>query len=175
MNQTSSETGTLAEVATEPAGDQWTLIFTRRLRHRPPVVWSALTEPDQLAKWAPYTSDRTLAATGPVQLTMIDSPNPADAPGTVTHVHEPTLLEYTWGSDVLRWELAATESGTTLTLRHTLAQRTDAPKMAAGWHLCLGVAEHLLDGDPVAPIRGVAAMDHGWSELRDAYAEQLDR
>jgi hypothetical protein len=47
------------------------------------------------------------------------------------------------------------------------------PKVAAGWHLCFDVLEHLLDGDPVGPIRGRAAMEHGWQDLHDMYAEQL--
>ena len=61
----------------------------------------------------------------------------------------------------------------TLTLRHTVDKPELAPMMAAGWHLCLDVADHLLDGDPVGPIRGAEAMDFGWDELRDAYAERL--
>ena len=32
------------------------------------------------------------------------------------------------------------------------------PKVAAGWHLCLVVAERLLDGDPIEPISGADAM-----------------
>lgn len=45
--------------------------------------------------------------------------------------------------------------------------------MAAGWHLCLVVAEHLLDGEPIAPIRGASARDYGWEQLRDRYADKL--
>ena len=45
--------------------------------------------------------------------------------------------------------------------------------MAAGWHLCLDVAEHLLDGQPIDPIRGEAARKYGWEDLHDAYAERL--
>jgi hypothetical protein len=49
------------------------------------------------------------------------------------------------------------------------------PKVAAGWHLCLDVAERLLDGRPIGPIRGEDARNHGWEELHDAYAEKLER
>jgi uncharacterized protein YndB with AHSA1/START domain len=35
------------------------------------------------------------------------------------------------------------------------------PGVAAGWHLCLGVAEHLLDGDPVPRTVGEDAKNHG--------------
>jgi hypothetical protein len=47
------------------------------------------------------------------------------------------------------------------------------PKVAAGWHICLVVAEHLLDGRPIGPIRGADARNYGWDELHRAYAERL--
>ena len=37
----------------------------------------------------------------------------------------------------------------------------------------LDVAERLLDGDPVGPIRGEDAKNYGWDRLHDAYAETL--
>ena len=91
----------------------------------------------------------------------------------MTRAEPPSLLEYTWGTDVLRWELAPAGAGTELTLRHTVAGADWLPKAAAGWHLCLAVAERLLDGDPIDPIRGQAAMDFGWQALNDAYAAEL--
>jgi hypothetical protein len=45
--------------------------------------------------------------------------------------------------------------------------------VAAGWHLCLVVLDRMLGGDPVGPIRGRDAMDHGFEDLRDAYAEKF--
>jgi hypothetical protein len=45
--------------------------------------------------------------------------------------------------------------------------------VAAGWHLCLDVAEHLLDGQPIGPIRGQDALNYGWDELNDGYAKKL--
>jgi len=47
------------------------------------------------------------------------------------------------------------------------------PKVTAGWHLCIVVAEHLLDGDPIDPIRGQDAMAYGWEHLRGEYARVL--
>jgi hypothetical protein len=60
-----------------------------------------------------------------------------------------------------------------LTLSHTLEDRDWLPKVAAGWHLCLDVAEHLLDGEPMGPIRGSDAKNYDWDELHDAYAAKL--
>ena len=94
-------------------------------------------------------------------------------PATVTRSEPPTLLEYTWGDDVLRWQLDATEHGTRLTLTHTTDDPTMMPKAAAGWHICLVVAERLLDGRPIGPIVGEEAMKYGWQDLHDAYAKVL--
>jgi hypothetical protein len=52
-------------------GDKWTLILVRELRHPPEKVWQALTDPAQLAEWAPFDADRNLAATGPVKLSTV--------------------------------------------------------------------------------------------------------
>lgn len=166
--------GPLSPVDGEPAGDRWTLAFVRDLRHSPERVWAALTDPAELARWAPYTADRDLGTAGPATLSMIDGLAHDDLPAEVRRAEPPTLLEYTWGpTDVLRWELAATGSGTRLTLRHTVESRAMLPKMAAGWHLCLRVAEELLDGTPMPPIRGEQAREFGWDELFQAYADAL--
>ncbi|GAA2110822.1 hypothetical protein GCM10009841_33160 [Microlunatus panaciterrae] len=68
----------------------------------------------------------------------------------------------------------AVPTGTELTLQHTVAQPDDAASTAAGWHLCLAVAEELLGGRQVGPIIGRAALDHGWQQLRDEYQTNLD-
>jgi uncharacterized protein YndB with AHSA1/START domain len=168
-----TELGPLADVAAEQADGGWTLVFVRDLRHSPEKVWAALTEPAQLRDWAPFVPDRNLAGTGPATLTMIDSDDPVDTAAAVRRADRPTLLEYTWGEDLLRWELAPAATGTRLTLRHRVADRAGLPKVAAGWHLCLDVAERLLDGRPVPPIRGEDARNHGWDDLHDAYAAKL--
>jgi uncharacterized protein YndB with AHSA1/START domain len=154
-------------------GDRWTLIFTRELRHPPEKVWAALTEADQVGAWAPFVTERDLDEPGDTTLTMVDGDTREPMPASVTRVEPPRLLEYTWGDDRLRWELEPGGPGTRLTLRHTLADRDWLPKVTAGWHLCLDVAERLLDGDPIPPIRGEDAMNYGWQELNDAYAERL--
>jgi uncharacterized protein YndB with AHSA1/START domain len=168
-----SQSGPLADVTAEQAAGGWTLVFVRDLKHPPDKVWAALTEPTQLREWAPFVPDRDLARTGPATLTMIDSDSPEDTAASVRRAERPTLLEYSWGEDLLRWELAPAPLGTRLTLRHQVADRELLSKVAAGWHLCLDVAERLLDGRPVPPIRGDDARNHGWDELNDTYAAKL--
>ncbi|KAB1922246.1 SRPBCC family protein [Micromonospora noduli] len=162
-----------ADVRAEPTDAGTTVVFVRDLRHPPAAVWAALTDPAQLAQWAPFLADRDLGTAGAAVLTLVDGETTQEDPATVRRAEPPHLLEYTWGDDLLRWELSPLGSGTRLTLRHTVADRGMLPMVAAGWHLCLDVADRLLDGDPVGPIRGAEAKDFGWPELRDAYAERL--
>jgi uncharacterized protein YndB with AHSA1/START domain len=158
----------------EPADDgRWTLIFVRDLPHPPEKVWRALTEPEQIAQWAPYDASRDLAAPGEATLTMIDGDTAMGMAAVVRRAEPPTLLEFSWDTDLLRWELEPTAHGTRLTLRHTLGDHGWVPKVAAGWHICLDVADRLLAGAPVGVIRGGEAKNHGWEGLRDAYAAAL--
>lgn len=136
-------------------------------------MWAALTEPGQLCEWAPFIADRDLGSTGPAVLTMLDGESSEDVPASVTCAEPPTLLEYFWGDDLLRWELAATDSGTRLTLHPTLEDRDAAPMVAAGWHICLDVADLWLVGEPVGAIRGQEARAFGWDDLRDLYDARL--
>jgi uncharacterized protein YndB with AHSA1/START domain len=165
--------GPPADVQAIPDGDRWKLIFVRELKHPPGTVWTALTRADHVSAWAPFTADRDLDRPGDATLTMIDGDVAEPLAATVTRVEPPRLLEYTWGEDHLRWELEAVDDGTRLILRHTLTDREWLPKVAAGWHLCLEVADRLLDREPAAPIRGRDALNYGWQELADTYAKRL--
>jgi uncharacterized protein YndB with AHSA1/START domain len=173
VNPSDFDPGPLAEVTGQDTDGRWTLVFVRDLRHPPATVWAALTEPDQLREWSPFTMDRALTTTGPATLRMIDGDKVEEFATAVTRVEAPALLEYSWDTDLLRWELAASPTGTRLTLRHTVVAKDWLPKVAAGWHLCLQVAEHLLDGRPIGPIVGADAMNYGWTQLHDAYAAEL--
>jgi uncharacterized protein YndB with AHSA1/START domain len=155
--------------------DRWTLVFVRALAHPPERVWRALTEPEELRAWAPFAPDRSLARTGAATLTMYENATTLGdgSAATVTRAEPPSLLEYRWDDDLLRWELAPDGAGTRLTLSHTVAGRDWLPKVAAGWHLCLDVAERHMDGAPTTPIRGADATQHGWQALHDRYAERL--
>lgn len=176
MERSDYKPGALADVSAERgAGDRWTLVFIRDFHHPREKVWGALVEPGQLREWAPFVPDRELDGAGPAAFTMLGGEGEPEAtPAEVLTVEPPALLVYDWGGDLLRWELEPTGEGTRLTLRHTVRDRTWVPKVAAGWHICLDVADLLLDGRPIGPIVADEAMDFGWAELRDGYAERLD-
>jgi uncharacterized protein YndB with AHSA1/START domain len=165
--------GPLAAIEMRTRGSRATLVFVRDLRHPPDKVWAALTDRTQLSQWAPFTADRNLDRLGDTTLTMIDGEDEVALPAKVSHCEPPRVLEYTWGDDVLRWQLEPTATGTRLTLQHTTDDPTMVPKVAAGWHLCLAVADRLLDGRPFGPIVGDTAMQYGWQRLHDEYADAV--
>ncbi|MBC7790915.1 MAG: SRPBCC family protein [Anaerolineae bacterium] len=167
------EPSALAPVTVRQDNERWTLVFTRELQHSPERVWTALTDPAELREWAPFDSDRNLGMTGKAAFTMAGEGADEKLEETVRRAKPPRLLEHTWGGDLLRWELDPIASGTRLTLYHTLSDRTWVPKVAAGWHICLDVADRLMSGHPVGRIVGEAGKQHGWERLNDAYAERL--
>ncbi|WP_280386652.1 SRPBCC family protein [Nocardia wallacei] len=165
--------GPLQQVDLVQDDGHWALVFTREFPQGREAVWSALTEPAELREWAPYTANRSLAAPGPVTLLMVDGDEQQELHGEVRTAERPSLLEFTWGGDVVRWELSDRAPGTLLRLTHRLPERTAAAQMAAGWHLCLDVAAHLLEGTPIGPIVGAEALNYGWTDLNNQYADRL--
>ena len=151
---------------------RWTLVFVRELPHPPSKVWTALTDPASLREWAPFDPDRNLAFPGPVQLTMA-GPQPEQFASVVRRSEMPTLLEYTWGGDVLRWQLEEIATGTRLTLHHTLEEGSSLSKVTAGWHICVDILERALAGRPVGRVVADDARLAGWERLNAEYALQF--
>jgi uncharacterized protein YndB with AHSA1/START domain len=165
----------LSEVGRQISHGRTTVVFTRDFAAGGDALWAMVTQPERLRLWAPFTADRDLSQVGRVVLTMLgdgDSPD-VDLPSVVLVADSPTLLEYSWASDMVAWHLTAIGSGSRLTLHQTLADATMASAVAAGWHLCFDVAAAILVGSPSPPIRGKDALNHGWSELNERYAAAL--
>jgi Activator of Hsp90 ATPase homolog 1-like protein len=159
--------GPAHEVQIQKAGDKWTLILVRELRHSPEKVWLALTDPAHLSQWAPFESDRSLGKVGTVNLTWVGTPQFLET--KVTRADPPKVLEY---SD-MRWELEPFGGGTRLKLWHSIDRRFIAWG-AAGWHISFDVLERLLAGEPIARMVGPEAMKlSGWQRLSAEYATQF--
>jgi uncharacterized protein YndB with AHSA1/START domain len=157
----------------EKVGDTWTLVLTRELRHAPQLVWEALTDPAQLAAWAPFEADRNMGTTGSVKLTAIGAPKLTVSETAVKRAEAPRLLEYSWGGGELRWELEPLGAGTRLKLWHNI-NRGYIAWGAAGWHICLDVLDRFIAGNPVGRLVGPEAMQHeGWQRLSAEYAKQF--
>lgn len=152
-----------------------TLVFARELRAPPERVWAALTDPAKITQWAPFDANRGLATTGSATLVMAGGTGDSSETSAIVvkRADRPSLLEYTWGNDLLRWELEPIATGTRLTLRHTVEDAGWLSRITAGWHMCLDVMDHALNGDAFGRIVGAEAKQFGWGDLAKSYAAML--
>jgi uncharacterized protein YndB with AHSA1/START domain len=161
-----------------PNYPHWTLRLQRTFPQGRDAVWAAITEPDKVAQWTPFRPNHNLGTAGPVRLKQIDGGDET-IDSEVREVRHPESLTYLWGTDQLRFGLAdagaatdpaaTVDMGTILTLAQTFDNRTMAGSLAAGWHICLGALELLLNGDEVPSVVGEKAKEFGWEELEQRY------
>jgi uncharacterized protein YndB with AHSA1/START domain len=140
-------------------GDQWGLRYERLLFHPPERVWRALTESDDLRHWMPcdIVGERREGA----DLDLVFWPDHVEryaieepvTHGKILAWDPPRVFEWTWDTDVLRWELEPVERGTRLTLTTWLGKDVDVAKdAAAGYHVCLDQLIELLDEGSTGPL-----------------------
>ncbi len=98
------------------------LRFVRHLAHPPEKVWRAITESEHLQHWMPcdIVGERRAGATvelpfWPAHVEAYDIEDPILA-GEIRVWDPPSVFEWTWASDLLRWELVPDGDGTVLTL-----------------------------------------------------------
>jgi uncharacterized protein YndB with AHSA1/START domain len=136
----------------------------RRLPDPPEVVWLALTEREQLREWFPCDVE---VAGGHWEVgAAIVFRFPADVmdmtlSGEVLAVNEPKGLTYTWGDEVLSFELHNEGDGTRLVLTDELAPGF-AARNAAGWEECL---DRLVGAPP---------NEQSWSARFQAYTNAFE-
>jgi uncharacterized protein YndB with AHSA1/START domain len=154
----------------------WVLGFERRLDHPPDKVWRALTESDHLQHWFPadLVGERRAGATlelpfwpDHVERYGLDA-SPLD--GRILVWEPPSIFEWTWDVDRLRFELEPTLDGTVLRFTTWLGE-SDAPAWgsAAGYHVCFDQLEDLLDGGIE-----LALVDRDTTELETLYAQLVE-
>jgi uncharacterized protein YndB with AHSA1/START domain len=151
-------------------GGKTVLRFERRLAHPPEKVFRAISEPAELAHWFPARMEAELRPGAPIRFTFEE--DDAEAPaGEILEVDPPKLLVYTWGDDVLRWEIVPAGDGCRLLFSQTIAEdglsggRAGAARNAAGWDVCLARLSARLDGE--------ACGGPEWFPLFEGYVERF--
>ena len=130
-------------------GDRAAVRLERRMSDPPGRVWSALTNREELRKWFPC---EVVVADGDWRVgASITFPFPPEVidmtlTGEVLSLEEPELLAFSWGEEILRFELTPDGSGTRLVLINYLPPEA-AARNAAGWDDCLD----RLGGEPPRP------------------------
>jgi uncharacterized protein YndB with AHSA1/START domain len=154
------------------------LRFERRFAHAPEKVWRAITETEHLHAWFPAIVEFDLTPGAKLLFDMTPAakarfaiPDERDmtSEGEITTVDPPHLLEYTWGDEVLRWEITDDgDGGCRLVFTNTFDDRDGAAAMGAGWHAGLDVLEAHLDGREL----GRSVWDQE-EQLRERYARSF--
>jgi uncharacterized protein YndB with AHSA1/START domain len=137
--------------------DRHLLRFERRYGHPPEKVWRALTEPDLLARWFPAAIEGAREPDARLRFVFAGGEGPP-LEGMVRVFDPPRVLEYSWGDDVLRWELSPDGAGCRLVFTTTIAERSNAARDATGWHGCLDNLDGALEGRVPAPVTDFAAL-----------------
>lgn len=172
MTPTTPPDGTLVIGA-----DRATLRFVRRYPHPVERVWRAVSDPAEMARWFPsdVLGDRAVGA----ELTFADDaqraaageagePSRDEGPsvrGRVVVHDPPHVFSFTWGGELLRFELTPDGDGTLLLFTQDLSHPSVAARNGAGWHHCLGALDRLLDADPAA--------ERHWSAVYNDYVLRM--
>lgn len=141
-----------------------TIRFVRGYPHPVHRVWQAVTEPDQLAAWFPQVVVGDLLVPGARVRFESDAEGAEVFDGKVLRVSPPTLLEFEWGTDVIRLELEAEGTGCRLTFTDTLHVLGKAARDGAGWHACLDLLGAVVSGTPPS-----FESSERWGEVHPAY------
>lgn len=174
----------------EQIGGQHVLRFERWYPHPVERVWRAVTAPDEMAQWFPSAveGERAVGAA----LTFADEaqrqaaieagePTRVEGPiftGRVTVWDPPAVFSFTWGGELLRYELHPDGDGTRLVSTQVLSHPSLSARNGAGWHACLGALDALLL-DPVADDvddagdPGDADAGEDWPDLYQRYQERI--
>ena len=142
--------------------DRHTLRFERRFPSTLARVWEAISAVEEMDQWFPARMVGTRRAGTKVHFLFPPAPGqtPADAPdqsgamtwGELLVWDPPRVLEFTWGDEVLRFLLTASDAGTQLVFTHTFHDLAKAARDASGWTVCLDALAALLDGEPKEPF-----------------------
>lgn len=152
----------------ERVGDRLRLRFVRQLPHSRETVWKALVEPQRLFAWFPTTIDGERTPGAALRFTF---PN-GEAPGfdgEMLAFEPPSLMELTWGAEILRFELQPSDRNScVLTFTNTFDELGKAARDGAGWHTCLDLLAYESNERP-APWKSAER----WRQVRGAYVESF--
>ena len=141
--------------------------FERTFPHASAQVWDAITEPARLAAWFPTTVEFAQLRVGaPITFRFTDHPIEPMS-GTFREVTPPRRLSFTWGDDVLTFELEDRDGGASCRLSFSVAldSADKAARDAAGWDDCLDTLGTVVAGQ--TPSR--PGMSDSWRARYDEY------
>ncbi len=145
-----------------------TLRFTRNYAHPIERVWQAVSDTEHLATWFPHRVVGDLLTPGAELHFESAGDQSPTFDGQVLRAEPPHLLEFLWGTDVIRFELQGDDRGCTFTLMDVIDTLGKAAHDGAGWHTCLDFLDAVLDG--VVPS---FATTERWGAVHPRYVEEF--
>lgn len=140
--------------------------FDRHLPQPIDDVWVMLTDNDKLPLWFSELKVKDLRVGGIIEFNM---PDGSTIDMEITDFKARSILEYTWGEDLVRFELSPEAEGTHLILTETIYNITDhTSKDLAGWHVCLDVIAAILDG------RKIESRKEEWKKWYEQYTQAVN-
>ncbi|HEX8855491.1 MAG TPA: SRPBCC family protein [Thermoleophilaceae bacterium] len=143
--------------------------FERRIAHPVEAVWHAVTEPGELAHWFPDPVELDELKPGASMRFDLSAHGMDPMDGEIRELEPPRLFAFTWGDEMLRFELDPEDGGRACRLRftHFLSERDKAARDAAGWQVCFDrLDESLAAGGAGAANTGVTP---AWREYYERY------
>ena len=136
------------------SGEHFTLALERRLPHGPAKVWRVVAERELLHQWFPAHVIGEWKVGAELRFEFQhgegDGLPEEELRGEVLAVEPERLLEFRWGTSVLRCELIPDGDGCRLLFSENIADASMGARNAAGWEFCLQNFEALLEGAATA-------------------------
>jgi uncharacterized protein YndB with AHSA1/START domain len=158
-------TGTYDQVDGSPV-----VRFERTFPHPATQVWEAITESARLAQWFPTTVEfDELRVGAPIVFRFTDHPI-GPMSGVFCEVSAPRRLSFTWGEDLLTFELEERDGGAACRLAFSvvLDSADKAARDAAGWDDCLDMLHLVVSGRAAER----PAQSESWRARYDEYKRQ---
>lgn len=118
----------------------------RTVTHPIDKVWRAVTESEHLSQWFPAHVEIEMTAGGTVSF---DLGGGEMMYGKVISLDPPHQISFTWGDDVLSFDLAPEVGVTRLRMTHTFDDHAGGASFAAGWQACLAALSPVLAREPL--------------------------
>lgn len=144
--------------------------FERTFPHPLAAVWDSITDPERLERWFPTTVEFTALEPGAPIVFRFGEDRYPPMEGEVRAVVPGRLLSFSWGEDVLTFELEGRDHGAACRLAFTveLDSAGKAARDAAGWEQCLDALAEVAGGlEPRRPLDV-----EGWRAYYDGYRER---
>lgn len=142
------------EARLEQDGPRYTLLVERQLAHPPEKVWRVVTERGLLKQWFPCDVEGEWKVGAELRFNFLrgegEGLSEEELRGEVVSVDEPRLLEFRWGTELIKYELTPEGDGCRFRLSQSLDDPSWGARNAAGWEMCLENLDLLLEGAALA-------------------------